>query len=174
MPDGGAAVVRHDFSFRMQMNSLVRASGALFGWAVLLAATLVAQPASKPAQWSIALSQPAAAVGEEIDVIVTARVAAHWIVYSSDFKAEIGPQPTQVIFDPSDAFRPIGEVTSVNPRRKKDQTWDTEFGYFEGRAEFRQKIKVLKAGFVVTGRIKGQLCNERDGTCTLFDEKFGR
>ncbi len=145
---------------------------------VLVAGLLVFAPGaaaqeSKTTQWSVAFSKPAAAVGEEIEVIITARIAPHWIVYSSDFKAEIGPQPTQFLFDATDTFRPLGEITSVNPKRKKDKTWDTEFGYFEERAEFRQKIKVLKAGAVVTGRIKGQLCNERDGTCTLFDEKFG-
>jgi hypothetical protein len=138
-----------------------------------LALSLRAQE-PKATQWTVALSEPSPAIGREVEVIVTARIAPHWIVYSTDFKAELGPQPTQVIFDLDGSFELVGGIVSVAPKRKKDATWDVEFGYFETRAEFRQRIKVLKAGPVIAGRIKGQLCNERDGTCTLFEEKFGR
>lgn len=126
---------------------------------------------ASPVQWTFALARPAA-VGEEVEIIITAQIAPHWIVYSSDFKAELGPQPTRLVLEAADAFRPVGEFSSVGAQRKKDKTWDTEFGYFERRAEFRQKVKILQPAPVIAGRITGQLCNERDGTCTLFEQAF--
>lgn len=155
------------------MNTPVRVALVFLALLFVSVSPLGAQEA-QAAQWSVALSNPSAAVGDEIEVILTARIAPHWIVYSSDFKADLGPQPTRFLFDPADSFRPLGDIVSVNPKRKKDPTWETEFGYFEERAEFRQKIKVLKPSPTITGVIKGQLCNERDGTCTLFEEKFSR
>ncbi|HYD83843.1 MAG TPA: protein-disulfide reductase DsbD domain-containing protein, partial [Opitutus sp.] len=91
-------------------------------------------------------------------------------LYSSDFKADIGPLPTAFTFEPSSGAAPVGEVRAINPKRKKDRTWDTEFTYFENTAEFRQPLRVAKSGFTLRGTIKGQLCNERDGTCSLFEQ----
>lgn len=141
-------------------------------FAALLALQDVARAEEKSPHWTLELSKPSPAVGEEIEVILTAQLPRGWILYSSDFTAEIGPQPTQFLFSASDSYGVVGPVASIKPKRKKDKTWDTELGYFEERAEFRQKIKVLKPGFAITGRIKGQLCNETDGTCSLFEEKF--
>lgn len=156
------------------MKTLIRTTLVLLVLLMVSSVFVVAAGEAGAVQWSLALSKPEAAAGEEIEVIVTARIAPHWIVYSSDFKADLGPQPTQVVLDAGEGFRAVGDIVSVNPKRKKDPTWETEFGYFEERAEFRQKIKVLKSGAVVTARIKGQLCNERDGTCTLFEDVVGR
>lgn len=145
---------------------------------LLVAVTAIAAPAfaqeKSVTRWSVTLSQSAPKVGDEIEVIFRATINPGWIVYASDFKADLGPQPTQFLFDDTKAFKTVGEIISVNPQRKKDKTWDTEYAYFEQQAEFRQKIRVLEASVVVAGRIKGQLCNERDGTCTLFEEKFSR
>jgi len=124
--------------------------------------------------WNLSLSQSGLSVGDEVDVVITARIAPDWIVYSTDFKADIGPQPTQVLFAPSDSWQVVGPVISVQPKRKKDRTWDIEFGYFEEHAEFRQKIRILKKDVAITVRIKGQLCNEREGICTLYEEKLAR
>jgi thiol:disulfide interchange protein DsbD len=128
--------------------------------------------ADRPVVWQVALVPATPAVGTEAELVITARIAPEWVVYSSEFKADFGPQPTQFSFGSSDSFRLVGELTPVNPKHKRDKTWDTEFTYFETRAEFRQKIVVLKEAVAVGGRIKGQLCNERDGTCTLFEEGF--
>lgn len=152
------------------MHALTRAAFALLGLCALLSPAASASETA-PVQWTFALARPAA-IGEEVDLIITARIAPDWIVYSSDFKADLGPQPTRLVLGASDTFQPIGDLTSVSPKRKKDPTWDTEFGYFEQRAEFRQRIKVLKPALALTGQIRGQLCNEHNGTCTLFDHPF--
>jgi len=147
-----------------------RITSILFG---ALFFVVVSAPAeeTREIKWHFALSA-AASKGDVIDAVLTAPIPAGSLVYSSDFKADIGPQPTVLLFEPNDSFELVGAVVSVGAKRKKDRTWDTELGYFEGRAELRQKIRVIKASPIITGRISGQLCNETEGTCVLFEEKF--
>lgn len=126
--------------------------------------------AEAPVRWSISLSKAEPKVGDEIELVVTAQIAPAWIVYGSDFTAELGPQPTQIVLVPGESFRPLGPVVAVNAKQGRDKTWETNYTYFSARAEFRQKIKVLAVPIAVEANLKGQLCNERDGTCTLFKE----
>src|SRR4051812_2822453 len=113
------------------MHALARAAFVILGLCALLSPAASASEAT-PVQWSFTLAHPAGP-GEEVDLIITARIAPDWIVYSSDFKADLGPQPTRIALGASDTFQPVGDLTSVSPKRKKDPTWDTVFGYFEQR-----------------------------------------
>jgi thiol:disulfide interchange protein DsbD len=127
--------------------------------------------AGEPAiTWYYQLSNPKPVPGETVELVLTAKIAPHHILYSSDFKADIGPQPTEFIFETSEAVTPSGPVRAIGPKKKKDRTWDTEFTYFETTGEFRQLVRVAAKSFTIRGVIKGQLCNEQDGTCTLFEE----
>lgn len=141
---------------------------------MLLTVTSLALAQSKKtgARWAFALSIPAPAVGDEIEIVLSAKLAPGWSLYASDFQAEIGPQPARLILAPSEAFAMVGPLRSVGAKRKRDLTWDIDLGYFEEHAEFRQKIRVLRPGLVVAGKIKGQLCSAADGTCELVDESF--
>jgi hypothetical protein len=128
-----------------------------------------ASAAEPPVTWSVAPAQTPT-VGGEIELVITARIAPRWIVYASDFKAEIGPQPTEFHFSPHVAFQPIGKPVSIGAKAGRDKTWEVDYGYFSERAEFRQRVKVLALPLRGSVRIKGQLCNERDGSCTLLNE----
>lgn len=135
-----------------------------------LLGSVAAFAAEAPVRWSVTLSKAGPAVGEEIEIVVSAQIAPHWIVYSNDFKAEIGPQPTEFSFGSEGSFQAIGPVIPIDAKRGKDKAWETDYTYFSERGVFRQKVKVLATPVHGELFIKGQLCNERDGTCTLFKE----
>lgn len=111
--------------------------------------------------------------GDQIDLIFTATLEKDWYVYSSDFKADIGPQPTTFEFMPDDSFEFIGSIEPVSPKRKKDKTWDIDVSYFDAKAEFRQRIRILKPDYGARGVIKGQYCSEKKGLCIPFEQVFG-
>lgn len=111
-------------------------------------------------------------VGDEFDLVFTARLGKEWLLYSSDFKGDVGPQPTAFYFEPDDSFEPVGEVKPVAPKRKKDRVWETDVSYFTQKAEFRQRIRLLKPDYRVSGVIKGQLCSEKNGVCVPFERLF--
>lgn len=110
--------------------------------------------------------------GDELELVFTARLSKDWLLYSSDFRGDVGPQPTAFYFEPDHSFETVGEVKSVAPKRKKDRVWETEVSYFTQKAEFRQRIRLLTPGYRVTGVIRGQLCSEKNGVCVPFERLF--
>ncbi|MBD2705549.1 hypothetical protein IC229_33380 [Spirosoma sp. BT702] len=111
--------------------------------------------------------------GDLIDLVFTATLDKEWLLYSSDFKADIGPQPTTFEFMPDDTFELVGGVQPVSPKWKQDKTWDVKVSYFTPKAEFRQRVRLLKADYGIRGVIQGQYCSEKKGLCVPFQQRFG-
>ena len=57
-----------------------------------------------PTHLSTALSQPKAAVGTEIELIINAKIDPKWHLYSTDFSDEVGPTVFTLKFQPSSAY----------------------------------------------------------------------
>jgi len=122
--------------------------------------------------WHGQLAPASPRPGDTAELIVAAELPPHALVYSSDFKSDIGPQPTVLDLAGSEGIELIGPVRSVEAKRKHDKTWDIELGYFEARAELRQTVRIVRPDFVLRGKVAGQLCDEKEGTCTLFTERL--
>jgi thiol:disulfide interchange protein DsbD len=61
-----------------------------------------------PTHLSAALSQPSAKVGEEVELIINARIDDKWHLYASDFSDEVGPVVFTMKFKPSPAYALVG------------------------------------------------------------------
>lgn len=138
---------------------------ALFAWAFPV------QSADDIA-WQFRTEPATATPGEEIELVFSADIPAGSILYSSDFKSELGPRPAKFTFDANEAVKLDGPVQAVRSQRRKDKTFGSEYSYFAQRAEFRQKVQVLKPGTTVTGRIDAQTCEEKTGVCILLKQPF--
>lgn len=123
-------------------------------------------------QWQWRVEPSTVKAGDEAEIVFSAEIPEGLILYSSDFDAELGPRPAKFVFEANDAVELQGPVTAVQSKRRKDKAFGTEYTYFANRAEFRQKVRVLKAGTDVAGHINGQTCQEKDGVCVLFKEQF--
>jgi hypothetical protein len=144
----------------------------LLGSLLSLASLSAASADDTGLQWQWRTEPSTARAGDDVEIIFSAAIPDGLILYSSDFAAELGPRPAKFVFEASDAVELQGSVTAVQSLRRKDKVFGTEYTYFEKRAEFRQKVRVLKSGANLTGRIDGQTCQERDGVCLLFKEPF--
>ena len=100
-----------------------------------------------------------------------ARIAEGFIIYGSDFAAELGPRPTRLRFDQPDV-KAEGPLVSLNTQRRTDKVFKTEYTYFDGKAHLAQTVVVPSGASRLTGTIQGQTCDETDGTCALFSRKF--
>ncbi len=139
---------------------------------VLTSLTATAQ-ILQPAQWSFELSQPKAAVGEEVDLIFRVAIQDEWYLYSSDFDPELGPMVTEFTFTPSDQYALVGKVKPVGAKEKYDDIWEGTYTYFTKTAEFRQTIKVLSSDLKkIEGSYAYQVCTDVDGQCIPFEEDF--
>lgn len=132
----------------------------------------LAQNLKDISRWTVSLSKTSAKPGEQVEVVFSAAINKNWKLYSSDFKGDIGPLPTEFAFNENSAYQLVGDIKAVKPLKAVDPTWDKAYTYFTDKAEFRQTIKVAKAGGKVSGTIKGLLCSSEDGLCVPFKESF--
>ena len=141
-------------------------------WLLLIVgnATTYAQTLD-PAVWEISSSKAGMAVGKETDLRFTIQLKEGWYIYAPDQDPDLGPVPTSVVFEESDAFTPLGEPKPVKVKEKYDEVWEGTVRIIEeSGGGFIQKIQVLKANPVIRGRIIYTVCSEKTGQC-LFPEK---
>lgn len=136
------------------------------------AGSVLGQDLKDISRWKVSLSKTGAKAGEQVEVVFSADIDKNWKLYSSDFKGDIGPLPTEFAFNPNNAYQLVGDIQAVKPLKAVDPTWDKAYTYFVDKAEFRQTIRVAKAGGKVSGTIKGLLCSNADGLCVPFKESF--
>ncbi|MBX2897343.1 MAG: hypothetical protein KF763_18000 [Cyclobacteriaceae bacterium] len=127
-------------------------------------------PEKEIASWSFRFSEPVA--NAETELIFSASIKKNWYLYSSDVSEELGPIPTHIEWIVDDSYLVLEKLQPINASKKYDPTWEADITYFSAKAEFRQRIKILKDKPVIRGIISGQYCNAKDGQCIPFRETF--
>ena len=125
-----------------------------------------------PASWSTSPSTTSIRAGEEMEVIFLVRIEPSWYLYSTEFPCEDGPLRTSFSFQPHPSYQLVGNVVAVNPVDKHDKIFDCDVRIFKGKAEFRQKIRVLSSPLVLKGIYEYQVCTETTGQCVPGDGEF--
>ncbi|MHA6246857.1 protein-disulfide reductase DsbD family protein [Pontibacter sp. CAU 1760] len=138
---------------------------------VLAAITTQAQ-VLKPATWSYDVSKRQVAVGEELELIFNVLIDKDWYLYSSDFDPDLGPMVTEFKFQKHPSYELVGKIKAINPKKKYDDIWEGEYTYFVGKAQFRQKVRILKPDVSIKGSYEYQVCTDVDGRCIPFDDAF--
>ncbi len=125
-----------------------------------------------PAKWSYSVSVQNAEIGEEVEIVFVASIDLNWDLYSSDNTLDPGPLPAVFEFEKSSAYEVVGDIKPVGAKKKFDSIFEGDVTYFSGKAEFRQKVKILAENPVVKGTFSYQVCSDLDGKCIPFDEEF--
>jgi Disulphide bond corrector protein DsbC len=139
--------------------------------ALLILSTGVDAQKVTPSKWSWALSKPNPAVGETVDIIFTIKNDKTWHHFATDFD-EGGPIITTVKFKPNDSYELVGKLKSINPIKKKDEVFEVNVAYFEGKGEIRQSVKILKDNILIEGSHDGQACSDATGQCVPIKGAF--
>ena len=137
----------------------------------LLVMPLFAQIQEAP-DWKVSTNKKNVRAGEEVELTFKAQVPQDWYVYSSDFDPELGPMVTEFNFIENGSFELIGEIQPIGQKKKYDDLWVGEYTYFEGMAEFQQKVRVLKENPSFQGTISYQICSDVSGQCIPFESDF--
>jgi thiol:disulfide interchange protein len=143
----------------------------LFFGLLLLGFSTFAQ-IQKPAIWNFDYQPKNSKVGDIIELKFTAKIDDGWYLYSSDFDPELGPIVTSMSFVKSPNYSLVDGIKPIHPKKKFDEIWQGDITYFTKKAQFIQKVKVLKENFKIDGTIEGQTCTEKDGQCIPLKEKF--
>jgi thiol:disulfide interchange protein len=124
-----------------------------------------------PTHLSTALSQPKAAVGTELELIINAKIDPKWHLYATDFSDEVGPTVFTLKFQPSPAYELVGKPVSVKSHHAEDPVFKGEVAYWENTGQIRQRIKVLQPGALsIKAAAEYQSCTDVDGKCIPGDE----
>lgn len=153
----------------MKINRLNR---WCLGFLLLSFQHLVVAQVLTPVKWSNTSSVNQAKIGDVIELDFTAELDDTWYIYSSDQDPKVGPLPTVFTFEKDSSYDLVGDIMPVGVKEKYDDIWAGNVRTMKEKAEFRQKIKVLKAGLKVGVICEYQVCTTVNGKCIPGDEEF--
>jgi len=97
----------------------------------------------------------------EYDLIFKAAIDEPWHIYSIIKSEGDGPNPTSFKFKKNADYELIGGIKESTPKKEFDKVFEVNVAYFEKKAEFKQRIKLLKEGKIkITGKYEAQACTE--------------
>ena len=100
-------------------------------------------------------------------------LAPGWYIYSVDQDPDLGPVPTSVVFEKSDAFTPVGALKPFKVKEKYDDVWEGTIRIIEeSGGGFTQTLQILKPNPVIRGKIVYTVCSEKTGQCLFPEEGF--
>ncbi|HRH69825.1 MAG TPA: protein-disulfide reductase DsbD family protein [Flavobacteriales bacterium] len=112
----------------------------------------------EPTRWSISAEQ----IGDDWNLVFTARIEHGWSVYSTNNYGDMGPWPTSIKVDPTAGRTIVGVPTETG--HKVIEGVDEMFGMvvkkFKEEAVFTQRIKVDDPSAPVTGSFEYMTCND--------------
>ncbi|WP_345117872.1 protein-disulfide reductase DsbD family protein [Hymenobacter algoricola] len=124
-----------------------------------------------PTKLSVELSKPTAKAGEEVELLVNARIDTNWHLYATDFDPDLGPTVFTLTFAKSPAYELVGPPRSVGTRKKYDDVFKGDITYFEKTGQIRQRIRVLQPGLLtIKAEAEYQTCTDVDGRCVPGSE----
>ncbi|MDA8895585.1 protein-disulfide reductase DsbD family protein [Flavobacteriales bacterium] len=129
---------------------------SLYSLFVTLLITLVSfGQIQDPVKWNFELG---AVVENEVDLILTATIEEGWHMYAQD--AGEGPVSTNFTFFENTAIQYIGNVNEGIPQEEYDPNFESVLRYFETKAVFTQRIKLLSnESSIVKGEFEFMVCN---------------
>ncbi len=121
----------------------------------------------EPVVWESKVEQLAE---DRYQLIFEADIAPNWHLYSQ-FSDPEGAIPTEFVFDQTDSFKLVGNVTESESVVDYDQVFDMDLTYFNDSAIFQQQIQVLDDRLTqIKVEINYQACD--DELCIFRTETF--
>ncbi|SHI62868.1 thiol:disulfide interchange protein DsbD [Hymenobacter daecheongensis DSM 21074] len=124
-----------------------------------------------PTKLSAALSKSAAKAGEEVELVINARIDTNWHLYATDFDPDLGPTVFTLSFAKSPAYELVGKPKSIGTKKKFDEVFKGDITYFEKTGQIRQRIRLLQPGpLTIRAEAEYQTCTDVDGRCVPGSE----
>ena len=124
--------------------------------------------AQEPVVWTTEIEK---STDMEYLLIFKASVQPKWHLYSQNLPKD-GPLPTEFVFEGADtAFELLGKTEESKTVTAFDPIFEMDLSWFEGKATFRQKIRLLQPELrTVSGEINFQACDDK--ICIFRSEPF--
>tara|TARA_R110001583_G_scaffold35585_3_gene118276 strand:+ start:94830 stop:96788 length:1959 start_codon:yes stop_codon:yes gene_type:complete len=123
-----------------------------------------------PIKWSTSVEKVS---DSEYDLVITSIIEENWHLYSQNVP-EDGPIPTSFTFEVTKDFELVGTTSEEEGHTVNDPVFNMKIKYFENKAIFKQRIKVLSERAInIVGEVEFMVCD--DASClppTFVDLKF--
>lgn len=127
----------------------------------------------KPTTWTYTI-KPAKdlKVGDEIEIIFSAKIDAGWKMYSAEMDPNIGPIILEFGFKNLKDIQLVGKPKPTKAAKKmREEDWDADVLVYSGSASYIQKAKITGQGPSLLASLSYQTCQE-DGVCIPGSEDF--
>lgn len=114
-------------------------------------------------KFTVSFSKTEVKVGDEVEIIFKAAVPAKYHAYGTSKKCVIeddGPQMAEIADWVLKGVQKAGALRAIGEKIEHDDVFDCDAGVFHGKAEFRQKVKILSGDFSLNGTLNYQVCSE--------------
>lgn len=129
----------------------------LFFFIILINGVLLNAQILEPVKWTTSIEKISAT---EYNLISTATIDPGWHLYSQNVP-EDGPISTNFNYQSSNDFELEGTTDEEKGHTVHDPVFDMVITYFEDRAEFRQRIKLLNPNLErVVGEVEFMVCDD--------------
>jgi thiol:disulfide interchange protein DsbD len=120
--------------------------------------------------WELKTSKTEVKAGEELELIFTSKIQKDWYMYSSDFSDTVGPTVAFFGFIKHPSYQLIGGPKPIGSHKHFDEVFEGVVSTFTGKAEFRQKVKILQVNPIIKVALEFQECSKVTGMCVLFND----
>lgn len=109
-----------------------------------------------PVKWKFAVNRLS---DSEAELVFTANIEKGWHLYSQHIDGD-GPVPTTFTFQELGGATLNGEVSEGEGHTEMDENFGMELKYFDGKADFVQKVKISTAASTIKGELEFMVCND--------------
>ena len=149
----------------------------LFLYLLLFSISSFAQ-VETPTKWTYKVNPVTAKVGDEVEVIFSAKIDKGWKMYAAEMDPEIGPIVLEFAFKNQKDVQLLGKPKpSRAPKKVREDVWEMKEGeqvfvsiYYDN-IEYKQKVKITGANPAFTTDLVFQSCEE-NGRCINGEESF--
>ncbi len=111
----------------------------------------------EPVKWSTSVNKIS---DTEYELVATATIDQGWHLYAQ-YVPENGPIPTTFTFKGNKNFLKKGNTQEGKGHVVNDQIFEMEIKFFEGKADFKQRIKIKgNVPFKVNGTVEFMVCDD--------------
>lgn len=107
----------------------------------------------------------------EYNLVFTASIKDTWHLYSQSVPKN-GPLPTVFNFNMNNNYKSIGAPIEQKGKIIFEKVFEMEVKYFENEAIFKQRIKISKKDFKLTGNIRYMTCDSKQCILDTYNFEF--
>lgn len=140
--------------------------------ALLLISVYTEAQIISPPKWKVSWENELLQVGDRAILVFDVAIPGGWYIYSNDFDPDLGPLLTTLVLKNQTGFRTQETLKAINPRKKYDEIWEGDIGYFIKAGKFEQTVLIEKTSGQIQGSIEYQMCSDLSGQCINYEEDF--